>query len=534
MFDHPLPESSAVAGLGDAALVDAMAVGAAVEAAAAGRRLAVIAEFAVRRLGGDERADWAADGWDAASVEVAAALGISLGRASNQMDLGLALRTRLPKVAALLCDGVISLQIARTAVTRTSLIVDRDALEVVDSRIATAAAQWGRLSQAKLEAAVDLWVNAVDPAAVHRTRDRARERDIRIGDPDNDSDGLTAIWGMLLKVDGEILDARLAAMAAMVCGQDPRTVAQRRSDALGALGAGHLHLSCACGREECTAVVDDGRATSVTIHVLADAEAVSAPVDPQIHGEKPPAEPIGFAEAIHEYHEKHCSAETLAPSAATAEAATPEPVESPKPSDPGRPRRRNSAGYIPGGPVIPAEQLADLIARGATIDHLKPPAAESQKGHRPTPSLATWIRHRDLTCRAPGCDRPATSADLDHTNPWPYGPTHPSNIKGYCRKHHLVKTFWPGFTDRQKPDGTIEFTTPTGHTYTTRPLSVLLFPRADASTATLPEPSGPPPPQADGQMMPKRATTRTQQRTYRINAQRKRNLLEHPPQPPPF
>ena len=105
--------------------------------------------------------------------------------------------------------------------------------------------------------------------------------------------------------------------AARIRGRWPSAV----PDALGALGAGHLHLSCACGREECTAVVDDGRATSVTIHVLADAEAVSAPVDPQIHGEKPPAEPIGFAEAIHEYHES-TAARRLVPSAATAEAAT--------------------------------------------------------------------------------------------------------------------------------------------------------------------------------------------------------------------
>ena len=135
---------------------------------------------------GDERADWAADGWDAASVEVAAALGISLGRASNQMDLRLALRTRLPKVAALLCDGVISLQIARTAVTRTSLIVDRDALEVVDSRIATAAAQWGSSRRRSWKRP---WICGstrwIRPRC--RTRDRARRRDIRISDPDNDN-----------------------------------------------------------------------------------------------------------------------------------------------------------------------------------------------------------------------------------------------------------------------------------------------------------------------------------------------------------
>ena len=67
-------------------------------------------------------------------VEVAAALGISPAGATRWIS-GWALRTRLLKVAALLCDGVISLQIARTAVTRTSPSWDRDALEVVDGRI---------------------------------------------------------------------------------------------------------------------------------------------------------------------------------------------------------------------------------------------------------------------------------------------------------------------------------------------------------------------------------------------------------------
>ena len=91
MFDQQLPEPATVVGLPDAALVDTMAQCAAAEAAAAGRRLVIIAEFAARRLGG-EHADWATDDWDAASVEIGAALDVSMGRASTQMDLALKLR----------------------------------------------------------------------------------------------------------------------------------------------------------------------------------------------------------------------------------------------------------------------------------------------------------------------------------------------------------------------------------------------------------------------------------------------------------
>jgi Domain of unknown function (DUF222) len=41
------------------------------------------------------------------------------------------------------------------------------------------------------------------------------------------------------------------------------------------------------------------------------------------------------------------------------------------------------------------------------------------EGHRPSAKLADFVRCRDLTCRAPGCDRPAISCDIDHTIPYP-------------------------------------------------------------------------------------------------------------------
>ena len=71
-----------------------------------------------------------------------------------------------------------------------------------------------------------------------------------------------------------------------------------------------------------------------------------------------------------------------------------------------------------------------------------------------------------------GLDAPVERCDIDHTVPWPFGPTHPSNNKPYCRTHHLIKTFYTGpggWTDQQLPDGTVILTAPTGHTYTTEP-----------------------------------------------------------------
>jgi hypothetical protein len=90
--------------------------------------------------------------------------------------------------------------------------------------------------------------------------------------------------------------------------------------------------------------------------------------------------------------------------------------------------------------------------------------------------LADVVRCQDLTCRFPGCDRLAVGRDLDHTIPYGDGGRTPaSNLKCLCRVHHLIKTFW-GWRDRQLPDATVIWTSPSGQTYVTTPGSALLFP----------------------------------------------------------
>ena len=77
----------------------------------------------------------------------------------------------------------------------------------------------------------------------------------------------------------------------------------------------------------------------------------------------------------------------------------------------------------------------------------------------------------------PGTQLPAhnPNADLDHTVPFDHhapdrgGPTEPGNLAALCRHHHRLKTFAPGWHVHQHPDGTLTWTTPTGHTHTTRP-----------------------------------------------------------------
>lgn len=64
-------------------------------------------------------------------------------------------------------------------------------------------------------------------------------------------------------------------MAHQVCESDPRTVAQRRADALGALAAGAEQLACACGATNCPAALDtDARAGAVVVHVIAESRSL--------------------------------------------------------------------------------------------------------------------------------------------------------------------------------------------------------------------------------------------------------------------
>lgn len=89
-------------------------------------------------------------------------------------------------------------------------------------------------------------------------------------------------------------------------------------------------------------------------------------------------------------------------------------------------------GYLPGFGILPAGSVREL----ATTATLKPPVIPSgapDPGYRPSAVTGEFVRWRDLTCRWPGCD------DVDHTVPYPFGPTHPSNNKLYCRKHRVHK-----------------------------------------------------------------------------------------------
>lgn len=521
MFDGSLPEIAELGSCDDAALAAAAAGWARVEAAAAARKQAAMAELFYRRTGLDdavERQLWWVDPDTAVGAELAAAQHIGQGMALSQAHRGLALRDRLPKVAALFEAGLISDLLVRTIVYRTGLILGADTWVAIDTALAEVVARWGAWSAKKIERAIDALVEAHDPAAVRRARQCGRSRFVDVGSP-IDEPGFTSVHALLLAPDAAALDERLTHLAYSVCPDDPRTLNERRADALRALTAGHEMLACACGQPDCAAAPTDRPPKDTVIHIVAHADAMD-----QVREAGTAAEPG--------------SGDVAQTPAAVAEDATVKPPAKPAQSGCAAP------AVVLGGGVIDADVLSQFVSRATVRTIVHPGDALPEPHYRPSRALDEFVRCRDLTCRFPGCDRPAHQTDLDHTIPYPHGPTCASNLVCLCRMHHLLKTFWTGdqgWRVQQFPDATLVWTAPTGQTYTTHPGSALLFPDLARPTAPVTAKSMPTDkaPTGDrGAMMPRRRRTRAKDRAYRIDRERQANT-EHPDfrdhtRPPPF
>jgi Domain of unknown function (DUF222) len=254
----------------DVSVVDAIIHFARVAAVAECGKFRAIADLAALRV--DDQGDrqwWACDGWDAAVAEVGAALGVGRKEASGLLSIAVALRDRLPRVAAVFADGGVSARTVGTICWRTRLVEDPNTLAVIDAALAGALSEWAGLSRKEIEKKIDGWVQKFDPAAVLKVRSAARSRGIGVGKPDDET-GVASIWGALLAADAELFNRALNALARQVCDNDPRTFAQRRADAVGVLSVRGDRLACLCGAADCPAAGPDARATAVVIHVLTE------------------------------------------------------------------------------------------------------------------------------------------------------------------------------------------------------------------------------------------------------------------------
>ena len=362
---RPTPES--------AALVDRICAAARAENRAAAEQLVVIGQlFAYRYSSCSETDDWAIDTEAAVAAEVGAALRISQSLAASRLRYARALRERLPQVGEVFQAGDIDYRAFTTIVYRSDLITDPDVLATVDRQLAVNVTRWPSMSQGRLGAQVDKIVARADADAVRRRTEQQADREIWIG---AEQEGLSQIIGSLFTVDAHALDTRLSALAATVCAHDPRTPAQRRADAMGALVAKADRLGCRCGRPDC-AVGTRPAASPVVIHVIAEQATLDG-------------------------------------------------------------RSTAPASELGADGLITPELVAELAQSATLIPLIQPGDAPPEPGYRPSKALADFVRCRDLTCRWPGCDVPAINCQLDHTIPYADGgPTHAGNLKCYCPTHH--------------------------------------------------------------------------------------------------
>ena len=470
----------------DTDLIDAISVAARAESAAIAGRLAAIGALDTRReVELAETIFWTTDPFEEVAAEVSAALRISRSRAGTQIHHARVLRDKLPCVAARFAAGDIDYRVVCTIIARTAT-VDRAIWPALDEALARRAHTWMRLSEPKLRDRVDQWVAKLDPNGVRVPPNVAEERFVQV---EPSSPGMASMCANLHAADGAALNHRLDALANTVCENDPRTHEQRRADACGPLARLESQLPCLCGLPNCPAAQKRAAAHAAVIHVLADQATLDGTSDEPGYL---PGHGILPAESVRDL-------------AGTAKCKPlPTPTEASEPAEPASPAE----------PTEPEPTDPEKPAPRADSD-------DSETGYRPSMALSEFIRWRDLTCRFPGCDAPVERCDIDHTMPYPTGPTHPSNTKLYCRAHHLVKTFRDGWSDRQLPDGTVIFTAPTGHTYTTEPHGAEMFPALAQPTGelNLPEPPAHSPNRAA--MMPTRRQTREQDRRDRINAERR-------------
>jgi hypothetical protein len=461
MFDVQLPDLEALSGCDDAAMVDVMQQASRLEAAVTARKFAAAAELYHRRLAEQDAED--REQWCIDGWEQVAAEVAAAQRISRGRAAG-QLRYGLALRERLPKLG--ALFAAGDVDFRViSAVVYRTELMIDDDAMIRLDGWLARNALRWSRWSHNKIVEIVDYwiQRLEPTAVRvAREADENrhIGISPQFS-GMAEIWGDVRAPDALAFDRRLDELAATVCPADPRTKAQRRADALSALAARATAMACACGSPDCPATTEGATVGDVIIHVLADAATVNG--------------------------------DSVAP------------------------------GYVPGFGGLAAQAVRQMATSAKLRPVVHPKDSVPEPRYRPSTALADFIRCRDLTCRFPGCDRPAEYADIDHTVPWPLGPTHPSNLKLLCRTHHLLKTFYggpSGWRDRQEPDGTVIWTAPTGHTYATKPGGSVFFPTLAVPTGELVLPTSTSNTANRGLMMPVRRRTRAADRAARNNWER--------------
>ena len=214
MFEFSaLPPETAAVHLDDAGVIDALSVASRKENAAGGQKLRWMGELYARRApeDDDEKVNWAIDGHANVVAEISAALNISRGRASSQLQYAIDLRERLPQVGEVFGAGEIDFRMMAALVTRSQNVTDPEVLAKLDAALAHWSPKWMKISGPKLTERIDMWVEKFDPSGVREPRATSDNRYVDIGPG---TPGMANVWGSLTLTEGAALDERIDQVAA--------------------------------------------------------------------------------------------------------------------------------------------------------------------------------------------------------------------------------------------------------------------------------------------------------------------------------
>lgn len=461
--------------------------------AAAGRRLAArgtwvqqaaIAEFASRRLEPDAKKATPLGFTEFAPDELAPELVSTNTVAELAMVRAREASRRLPACFALLRDGKIG-EYQLLIVTEATLgLSDADAAEA-DKLIAAAAPG---LTPSRLRVMCTRTVMMIDPAAAERRRERAGKeaRVERFGE----KSGNAALCGRELPTMEVLASSQhidTAARALRAAGV-PGTLAQLRArvfldltqgaDPLARIAKGHTSTdgnaeqprndgANPAGQESSREgqAAGDGPGTmpvKAEITLLVSAGTLlgwsSAPGEIPGFGLLDPQATRDLVQAASAHPEtRWCSTLIGAEGTAVAHGCAPG-------------RHPWTPGQTRAGP--PAAQVAELLRR---LRVRFAPIAKGHCDHRHysdryviSRQLKHLMKARTASCIAPGCNRPAASADADHTIPWPDGLSCECNIGPPCRYHHRNKQAL-GWQLTQPEPGVMRWRNPSGRSHTTYP-----------------------------------------------------------------
>ncbi|MFD4264763.1 DUF222 domain-containing protein [Rhodococcus sp. NPDC058481] len=459
-----------------------------------------------------------------AHVEIAAILHITERAAAALIDLGCDLRWRLHRTYAAFAAGTIDLTQTRAIADALANVSD-DKLDAIEQRLLDGA---DHHCSTKLKQRARRLIARHDPDGARKRRERAEaDRDVRTHASD---DGMSTLDGLLPTVGAQRLSMRLRQMSLQVCADDPRTLAQRRADALIALTDGADHLPCQCGHQHCPATGAAGREPKPTATVLVGISASTllglddlpgylygyGAIDAALArdlasdgtwkqilllsdkdrqtlidtllGELRATSPELFTGATETGANKgDAETDTGGYNAADRESVANDGTGSGEPWVSGRRITTN-----PHGPILGVGTA--LKAAGITPSDVanRTKASREALTYKPSARLAEIIRTRDGTCRFPNCTARAQDCDLDHTIPFNHanpalgGLTIEQNLACLCRKHHRLKTegYW---TVQQIGSGRLQWTDRHGTTTITEPTGPFTDPDDDHSSGHDPD-----------------------------------------------